>query len=76
VNESAELSHFIAEAGKVYYFRTRIGVGESAPQYLSVDPVDSDEADFLIESFPLAKLDVTKGKAAAPGRTTSKGISR
>jgi hypothetical protein len=76
VTESAELSHFKAEAGKVYYFRTRISMGESAPQYLSVDPVDSDQAEFLIESFPLAKLDIAKGKAAVPGRITSKGNSR
>jgi hypothetical protein len=76
VSESVELSHFRADAGKVYYFRTRISMGESSPQYLSVDPVDSDQAEFLIESFPLAKLEITNGKAAAPGRTTLKGNSR
>jgi hypothetical protein len=65
-----ELGHFKAEAGKVYYFRTKIIWGRDA-EYLSVDPVDSDQGEYLIESFPLAKLRVAKGKGAAPGRAAS-----
>jgi hypothetical protein len=56
VKENGELTHFRAEAGKVYYFRTRISWGKDAPQYLSVEPVDSDEAKYLIGSFSLARL--------------------
>ena len=51
------LAHFTAEPGKVYYFRTRFfavgGIG-SAPPYVNLDPVDSDEARYLIASFPLS----------------------
>jgi hypothetical protein len=50
-----ELGHFTAEAGKVYYFRTQIIWGRDA-EYLSVEPVDSDQGTYLIDSFPLAKL--------------------
>jgi len=71
-----ELGHFTAEAGKVYYFRTRMSWGRDAPQYLSVEPVDSDQAEYLIESFPLAKLRVAKGRANPPGGTATKGDSR
>jgi hypothetical protein len=49
-----ELGHFTAEAGKVYYFRTQIIWGRDA-EYLSVEPVDSDEGAYLIGLFPLAK---------------------
>lgn len=48
-----ELSHFIAEAGKVYYFRERI-VPTPYGVYLFFDPVNGDEAKYLIESYPLS----------------------
>jgi len=56
MQEGIELSHFKAEAGKLYYFRTRIDWGKDSAQYLSVEPVDSDQAEYMIESLPLAKL--------------------
>ncbi|MGD0731586.1 MAG: DUF2846 domain-containing protein [Terracidiphilus sp.] len=47
-----EVAHFTAEAGKVYYFRARASV-TPAGLVVSFDPADSDEAKYLIASFPL-----------------------
>ncbi len=48
------LAHFTAEAGNVYYFRTRFfgGLPEPAPPFVDLDPVDSDQAKYMITSFP------------------------
>lgn len=50
------LAHFTAEPGKIYYFRTRFFGGmpgiESAPPYVDLETVDSDEAKYLMASFP------------------------
>jgi hypothetical protein len=51
------LAHFTAEPGKDYYFRTRFlvtGRIGAAPPYVDLDPVDSDEAQYLIASYPLS----------------------
>jgi hypothetical protein len=53
LGHAMELSHFIAEAGKVYYFRERV-VPTPAGVYLFLDPVDSDEAKYLIATYPLS----------------------
>jgi hypothetical protein len=45
-----ELTHFTAEAGKVYYFRSRY----VSDGYLLLGPVDSDEAKYQITAFPLS----------------------
>lgn len=50
-----DLAHLNAEAGKTYYYRSRIIDSEHGPQYLIFDPVDSDEAKYLIASYPLSK---------------------
>lgn len=42
-----EFTHFTAEAGKVYYFRERFGGG-----LLFIDEADSDEARYLMASYP------------------------
>jgi hypothetical protein len=57
-------AHFTAEPGRVYYFRTRFlnGIihlprqipGYPPPPYLELDPADSDEAKYLIASYPLS----------------------
>lgn len=47
-----ELAHLNAEAGKTYYYRSRIIDSEHGPEYLVFDPVDSDEAKYLIASYP------------------------
>ncbi|MGB9405968.1 MAG: DUF2846 domain-containing protein [Terracidiphilus sp.] len=50
------LAHFSAEAGKVYFFRTRFLAGIPGAQvpFLVLDPVDSDEAKYLIATYPLS----------------------
>jgi hypothetical protein len=47
------LAHFTAEAGKVYYFRTRFFGGLGSPvAYLNLDQPDSDQAKYLISIYP------------------------
>jgi hypothetical protein len=48
-----ELSHFIAAAGNVYYFRERV-IPTPYGVYLFLDLVDSDEAKYLITSYSLS----------------------
>ena len=55
-----ELAHMTAEAGKVYYYRTRIFDSKYGPIYLFLTPVDSDEGKYLVASYPLAKARVRK----------------
>src|ERR1700693_5983615 len=44
-------THFTAEAGKVYSFRTRLIVSTSE-ELLDMDSLDSDEARYLMVSYP------------------------
>jgi hypothetical protein len=44
--------HFTAEAGRVYYFDARVVYGGES--YLFLGPVDSDQAEYLIASYPLS----------------------
>ena len=53
VNRVVALAHFTAEPGKVYYFRTRT-VGDRDNPMFDLDPVDSDQAEYLIAAFPLS----------------------
>ena len=48
-----ELTRFTAEAEKAYYFRVRV-VPTPYGLYLFLDPVDSDEANYLIATFPVS----------------------
>ena len=48
------LVHFTAEAGGVYYFNARVVYGEEAAANLFFGAVDSDQAKYLIASFPLS----------------------
>jgi hypothetical protein len=48
------LVHFTAEVGKVYYFNARVVYGEAADANLFFAAVDSDQAKYLIASFPLS----------------------
>jgi hypothetical protein len=52
-NQMVALAHFTAEAGKVYYFRTRT-FGDKTQAILDLDPIDSDQAKYLIASYPLS----------------------
>ena len=49
-----ELADVTAEAGKVYYFRARISLGENRQPSLELEPISSDEGAHLIASYPLS----------------------
>jgi hypothetical protein len=55
-----ELAHFTAEAGKVYYYRTRFILAQNL-QYLELTPIDSDQGKYLIAATPLS-ISTPKGK--------------
>jgi hypothetical protein len=46
-------AHFAAEAGKVYYFRTRRLSGKYQEVY-DLEAIDGDQGKYLISSYPLA----------------------
>jgi hypothetical protein len=60
IDDRIELSHFNAEPGKVYYFRSRINMGNESAVYLTVNPIDSDQGEYLTGLFPLAKSQARK----------------
>jgi len=45
------LAHFTAEAGKVYFFRTR-ALGAGGPTFFDIEPIDSDMGRFFVASIP------------------------
>lgn len=51
------LAHFNAEQGKIYYFRTQLISGITTiyptPPHLDLDRPDSDQAEYLIASYPV-----------------------
>lgn len=53
VARRVELAHFTAEAGKVYYYRTRLVMSRSM-ELLEIDPIDSDQGRYLTDFFPVA----------------------
>jgi hypothetical protein len=53
IQDRMELAHFTAEAEKVYYYRTRLVMSRSV-ELLEFEPIDSDEAKYLIASYPLS----------------------
>ena len=46
--------HFTADAGRVYYVNWRVIYGEQAEANLFLGEVDSDQAKYLIASYPLS----------------------
>ncbi len=54
-----ELAHFTAEAGKSYFFRTRLFVSGYA-YLMDFEPANSDEAGYLISLYPMAKATAKK----------------
>ena len=50
-DSNVQLVHFTAEAGKTYYFRTRLITSRSV-ELLEFDRIDSDQGEFLISNFP------------------------
>ena len=59
--DRTELAHFSAEAGKVYYYRTRLVMSGSL-ELLELDPLDSDQGSFLVSLFPLSVSTAKKGE--------------
>lgn len=53
VDDRVELAHLAAEAGKVYYYRTRLVLSRSV-ELLDLDQIDSDQGLYLIASYPLS----------------------
>lgn len=53
VDQRVELAHFMAEAGKSYFFRTHLVMSGSV-ELLELDQIDSDEGGYLIGSYPQA----------------------
>jgi hypothetical protein len=47
------LAHFTAEAGKVYFFRSRT-IGSAGPTFFDIEPIDSDQGKLFIASSPMA----------------------
>jgi hypothetical protein len=54
VDQRVELAHLRAETGRVYYYRTRLWGEFSYTGYLELDPIDSDQAKYLIGLSPLS----------------------
>jgi hypothetical protein len=48
-----ELAHVNAEAGKAYFYRTRLILSRSV-ELLELEPIDSDQGKYLVESLPLS----------------------
>jgi len=53
VDQRVELAHFTAEAGKSYYFRTRLIASQSV-ELLELSHIDSDQGVYLVSIFPMA----------------------
>jgi len=53
VSQRVELAHFTAATDKVYFYRTRL-VMSRAVELLELEPIDSDQGNYLISSFPLS----------------------
>lgn len=54
-----ELADFVAEPGKMYYFRARLSFGQNDP-VLDLERIDSDQGEHLIASYPLSVSQVKK----------------
>ncbi len=59
VDQRVELAHFMAEAGRIYYFRTRLVMSRSV-ELLELEPIDSDQGQYMIESSALGVSSVKK----------------
>jgi len=46
------LAHFTAQAGTVYYFRARTMTVGGKRAFLDLEPIDSDQGEFLVASYP------------------------
>jgi hypothetical protein len=53
VEDRKELAHLTAQAGKTYFYRTRLVMSKEV-ELLELEPLDSDQAMYLIASYPLS----------------------
>ena len=53
VDQRVELAHLTLEAGGAYFFRTRL-VLSGTVELLELNPIDSDEGEYLISEDPMA----------------------
>jgi hypothetical protein len=53
VDHRVELKRFVAEAGKSYYYRTRL-VLSGAVELLELEPIDSEQGEYLISRYPFS----------------------
>jgi hypothetical protein len=53
IGRMVAFKHFTAEAGQVYYFRTRV-IGSTSQELFDLDPLDSDQGKYLIASYPFS----------------------
>ena len=51
VDDRVEVAHFTAEAGGVYFYRTRLVLSGSV-ELLELQSIDSDQGHYLAASFP------------------------
>jgi hypothetical protein len=54
------LARFTSEAGMVYFYRTKLTFSDAQLEYLDLEPIDIDEAKYLISSYPLATAHARK----------------
>jgi hypothetical protein len=59
VDQRVELAHFSVEAGKSYFFRTRL-VLSGTVELLELDPIDSDEGEYAFSIYPMATAHAKK----------------
>jgi hypothetical protein len=57
---TVELAHLTAEAGKSYFYRVTIIHSDGGPVSLILNPVDSDEGKYLVETYPRATAHIRK----------------
>jgi hypothetical protein len=73
----SEFDHLFAQPGKVYSFRVRLFLADSAVEYSSLAPLNSDEAADLIASYPRATAVVQRPDDFVPlvGRSTLASVA-
>jgi hypothetical protein len=71
-----EFDHLVAEAGKVYYFRTRIFLAGNAAVLSALVPIDQDQAASMIASYPRAPAGVSSANGFAPLPGSVPGVAR
>jgi hypothetical protein len=72
VDGRKELAHLTAQAGKTYFYRTRLVMSKEV-ELLELEPIDSDQGKYLIATYPLS---VSHPKKAEQRRQTDHNGAR